>query len=211
MLYSKATLPGWIGIEKLPGRAERGNHLSGVLEEVAVPLLRFALRLLAVQVLALIHGNCDHSGQLAERIAKRRNVQRDGNLHAVPAAHLGVKAGYHAGSQHANTLQIGRHEPRTRRFRRPLHAAEFLHLGHQAFCFAGRKNVHCAPQFKQLRGAIAQHTLSGGIAVDQPAAQIQCHYCRTRRVEELPQSFSDRFTVLNSPGAEQPLVQEERE
>ena len=210
LVQSKTPLPRRIGIEKLSCRAQRGDHLGGVLKKVAVPLLRLALRLLAVLDCALIHGHGHQAGELAQRIAQSRDVQRHRNLHAVFAAHLGVEARNGARRQHTHALDIRRHQPRPVGLRRPLDAAQLLHLRYQPLRFAGRKKLHGAPPFQQLRGTVAQHALGRGIAVDQPAAKVDRDHCRTGRIQKFPQSFGDGLHILSGPDAEQAPIQQHR-
>ncbi len=166
-VHSEAALPRRIGIEKLSCRAERGQHLGGVLEEVAVPLLRLALHLLAVQDRALVHGHGHRAGKLARRIAQRRDVQRHGQNHAILAAHPRIEAGHHAGRQRTHAIQIGGYAPGRRGVRRPIRVAELLHLRQQPLRLTGGKNVHCPPQIQEIHGAVAQQSLGRGIAIDQ--------------------------------------------
>ena len=61
-LFTEAPLPGRIGIQKFPGRTERGNHLAGIFEQVSIAFLRFSLRLILLQGCALIDGDGDQAG-----------------------------------------------------------------------------------------------------------------------------------------------------
>ena len=75
VVVAEAALPGRIGVEKRARRAERGDHLARVLEQIAIALLRFAQRLLLAQGGALIHG---HGHQAARARRRRRAARRRG-------------------------------------------------------------------------------------------------------------------------------------
>ena len=65
LVQAKASLPCGIGIQEAPRRAQRGNHLAGVLKQVAIALLRLAQVLLLVQGGGLVHGHGHQAGDCA--------------------------------------------------------------------------------------------------------------------------------------------------
>ena len=179
----KVLSPCRIRIKKLAGRAERGNHLAGVLEKIAVSLLRLALCLLALRNGALFHGYGHHACELGRGAAKCRDVQCDRDDCAVFVEHLRIEAGHHAGRQHAHAGQVRGHAPRRRRVRRPAYVTELLDLRYQPLALSRRQDCGLAPQLRQLRGTVAQQPFRGGIRVEQLAVEIHGHNRRSRRVE----------------------------
>jgi hypothetical protein len=113
-VQAEASLPGGIGIEKLSRRAERGDHLAGVFEEVAIPLLRFAERLLLAQGRALVHGHGDQAGERASLVAQGGDVEGNGDEQAPSlrrncASKLGTRLGGRSRT-HSNRRPCARQE-----------------------------------------------------------------------------------------------------
>ena len=189
IVKAETALPNGIGIQKPSRRAERRNHLAGVLKQVAIPLLGLALRLFLVEGCSLVQGYGHKAGERAETVAQGGDVERDREKGAILAAQHRIEAGHHAGRQRLNAEKIGLHAGCGSGFRRSFGVAELFHLRNQARSLPGSQYLGRTPLVHQFGGIAAQHAFGGGIHISEPAIQIDGHDAGTGRVQQVLQRF----------------------
>src|SRR6202012_2428912 len=91
------TLPGGIHIQVSSPRAQGGDHLDGVVEEVTIPVFALAQRLFGALGGGEIHADAHQSGNLALRGPDGAEIDHGGKAAAVFAAILHFDAADPAG------------------------------------------------------------------------------------------------------------------
>ena len=188
----EASLPGRIGIQELSRRAERGNHLAGVLEQVAIAFLRLALGLVLAHGRALVHGHGHQADDGGVGVAQGGDMERDGDQSAILAAQLSLKAGYAAGRQTAQAFHAGSHAEGGGGRGRSVEAAKLFHLRNQAHTLAGSQNLHGAPLLHQFIGVVAQQAFGGGVGVGEVAIEADGDHTRAGRVQQISERLGGR-------------------
>ncbi len=106
-IHAEESLPGRVDVQIAAARAEGGDHLRGVIEQVAVALFAFAQGVLGATGGAQVDGDGDQTFNDAGRRADRREVNHGRESGAVLAAVAHLKAADAAGGKAGYIADVG--------------------------------------------------------------------------------------------------------
>ena len=203
-IHAEQRLPRRVHVEIAAARTERGNHLRGVVEQIAVALLALPQRVFGASRRAQVDGNRNQTFDGSGRGTHRGEINHGGKGAAVsaPVAHL--ESAHPAGRE---TWQRSGHKA----------AAWAAVFGGTSGWVrkAGMEAASCSPtraislsgkrsargEFAQrFVGAIAEHAFGGGIEEVDVTGEIAGDHHRTGGIEDAAVQARDALQLALRPG-----------